>query len=269
VRETAAKHVAAPLLSHARLTRTLPPPVRLPSPSVAVTVVCKSRTVTVTGPKRKGEKEAPTLTRAFKSVDFSIEMRGSRSVRFGEEGARARATGEARHARAETPPLWTAGSAPPALRLLFVFFCRARLAWFFCSEEQGLAAQTSPPPRASPGVPPRLASVAAPAPAQMKVDMWFGNRKQKACLRTVCTHIKNMMTGVTSVRGRFQHGAWEACHARAGCGSLCRRRLWRRIRPVARPPLLRPVLPPPSPLALSGRALRTRCGTRTTTSRLT
>jgi large subunit ribosomal protein L9e len=31
----------------------------------------------------------------------------------------------------------------------------------------------------------------------MKVDMWFGNRKQKACLRTVCTHIQNMITGVT------------------------------------------------------------------------
>lgn len=33
--------------------------------------------------------------------------------------------------------------------------------------------------------------------SSMRVDMWFGNRKQKACLRTVCTHIQNMITGVT------------------------------------------------------------------------
>jgi large subunit ribosomal protein L9e len=31
----------------------------------------------------------------------------------------------------------------------------------------------------------------------LRVDMWFGNRKQKACLRTVTTHIQNMITGVT------------------------------------------------------------------------
>lgn len=31
----------------------------------------------------------------------------------------------------------------------------------------------------------------------LRVDMWFGNRKQKACLRTVCTHIANMIAGVT------------------------------------------------------------------------
>lgn len=31
----------------------------------------------------------------------------------------------------------------------------------------------------------------------MKVDMWFGNRKQLACLRTITTHIENMITGVT------------------------------------------------------------------------
>jgi hypothetical protein len=269
VRETAAKHVAAPLLSHARLTRTLPPPVRLPSPSVAVTVVCKSRTVTVTGPKRKGEKEAPTLTRAFKSVDFSIEMRGSRSVRFGEEGARARAPPGRLAMRAPRRRRYGRQALPrqPCGCCLFFFAARGWLG-SFAARSRGWPRRRLHR-RAPPLVPPRLASVAAPAPAQMKVDMWFGNRKQKACLRTVCTHIKNMMTGVTSVRGRFQHGAWEACHARAGCGSLCRRRLWRRIRPVARPPLLRPVLPPPSPLALSGRALRTRCGTRTTTSRLT
>jgi large subunit ribosomal protein L9e len=31
----------------------------------------------------------------------------------------------------------------------------------------------------------------------MRVDMWFGNRLEKACLRTICTHIENMIQGVT------------------------------------------------------------------------
>jgi large subunit ribosomal protein L9e len=31
----------------------------------------------------------------------------------------------------------------------------------------------------------------------LRVDMWFGDRKQLACLRTVCSHIQNMITGVT------------------------------------------------------------------------
>ncbi|CAM9928857.1 unnamed protein product [Heterosigma akashiwo] len=30
----------------------------------------------------------------------------------------------------------------------------------------------------------------------IKVDLWFGTRKQLACIRTVCSHIENMMTGV-------------------------------------------------------------------------
>jgi len=32
---------------------------------------------------------------------------------------------------------------------------------------------------------------------KMRVDAWFANRKQLAILRTICTHVKNMMTGVT------------------------------------------------------------------------
>jgi large subunit ribosomal protein L9e len=32
----------------------------------------------------------------------------------------------------------------------------------------------------------------------MRVDMWFGNRKQLACLRTICSHIENMIVGVTT-----------------------------------------------------------------------
>ncbi len=31
----------------------------------------------------------------------------------------------------------------------------------------------------------------------VKVDLWFANRKQLACVRTVCSHIENMMVGVT------------------------------------------------------------------------
>ena len=31
----------------------------------------------------------------------------------------------------------------------------------------------------------------------MRVDAWFANRKELAVVRTVCSHVKNMMTGVT------------------------------------------------------------------------
>ena len=31
----------------------------------------------------------------------------------------------------------------------------------------------------------------------VKVDLWFATRKQLACVRTVCSHIENMITGVT------------------------------------------------------------------------
>lgn len=31
---------------------------------------------------------------------------------------------------------------------------------------------------------------------KIRVDLWFGNRKQLACIRTVCSHIENMITGV-------------------------------------------------------------------------
>lgn len=31
---------------------------------------------------------------------------------------------------------------------------------------------------------------------KIRVDLWFGNRKQLACVRTVCSHIENMITGV-------------------------------------------------------------------------
>ena len=34
-------------------------------------------------------------------------------------------------------------------------------------------------------------------PQTVKVDMWFGKRKSVACIRTICSHIENMITGVT------------------------------------------------------------------------
>lgn len=32
---------------------------------------------------------------------------------------------------------------------------------------------------------------------EIKVAVWFGTKKQRACIRTVCTHIENMIKGVT------------------------------------------------------------------------
>ncbi|CAB1112223.1 unnamed protein product [Ectocarpus sp. CCAP 1310/34] len=32
---------------------------------------------------------------------------------------------------------------------------------------------------------------------KLRVDLWFGNRKQVACIRTICSHVENMITGVT------------------------------------------------------------------------
>ena len=34
---------------------------------------------------------------------------------------------------------------------------------------------------------------------KIRVDLWFANRKQLACLRTVCSHIENLIKGVTYV----------------------------------------------------------------------
>ena len=34
---------------------------------------------------------------------------------------------------------------------------------------------------------------------KIRVDAWFGKRKDLACVRTVCSHIENMMNGVKTV----------------------------------------------------------------------
>jgi len=31
----------------------------------------------------------------------------------------------------------------------------------------------------------------------IRVDLWWGTRKQLACIRTICSHMQNMITGVT------------------------------------------------------------------------
>jgi hypothetical protein len=35
---------------------------------------------------------------------------------------------------------------------------------------------------------------------RLKVEMWWGKSKQLAAVRTACTHIENMIQGVTKVR---------------------------------------------------------------------
>jgi large subunit ribosomal protein L9e len=37
----------------------------------------------------------------------------------------------------------------------------------------------------------------ADAKKVVKVDLWFATRKQLACVRTICSHIENLITGVT------------------------------------------------------------------------
>merc|ERR1719197_2137576 len=32
---------------------------------------------------------------------------------------------------------------------------------------------------------------------RLTIDIWFGSKKMLACLRTFCSHIENMITGVT------------------------------------------------------------------------
>jgi large subunit ribosomal protein L9e len=37
-------------------------------------------------------------------------------------------------------------------------------------------------------------------PRLIKVEKWFGTKKEIAAVRTVCSHIENMLKGVTLVR---------------------------------------------------------------------
>ena len=35
------------------------------------------------------------------------------------------------------------------------------------------------------------------SPQKLRVDLWFGTRKQVATIRTICSHVENMVIGVT------------------------------------------------------------------------
>lgn len=48
----------------------------------------------------------------------------------------------------------------------------------------------------------------------LKIDMWFGSRVQQACVRSIASHVKNMINGVTKgyqvrMQGIFSHFPME------------------------------------------------------------
>lgn len=50
---------------------------------------------------------------------------------------------------------------------------------------------------------------------QLRVDKWWGNRKELATVRTICSHVQNMIKGVTLVSGRqtswLREGRFLSC----------------------------------------------------------
>lgn len=49
--------------------------------------------------------------------------------------------------------------------------------------------------------------------SRIRVDIWFANRKQMACLRTICSHIENMFKGVLYVSVCIWEGLlFSGCH---------------------------------------------------------
>ena len=46
---------------------------------------------------------------------------------------------------------------------------------------------------------------------KLRVDIWFGLKKQLASLRTCCSHIENMITGVTKVCVCGTWSGWGLC----------------------------------------------------------
>ncbi len=42
--------------------------------------------------------------------------------------------------------------------------------------------------------------ISMPKPNVVKVEKWFGKRKELAAVRTVCSHINNLVNGVTKVK---------------------------------------------------------------------
>jgi hypothetical protein len=56
---------------------------------------------------------------------------------------------------------------------------------------------------------------------ELKVDMWFGNRLQIATLRTICTHIENMIKGQCSCGPRRRAGWLARRPSAAGAAGMC------------------------------------------------
>lgn len=49
--------------------------------------------------------------------------------------------------------------------------------------------------------------------SRIRVDIWFANRKQMACLRTICSHIENMFKGVLYVSVCiWEVSVFSGCH---------------------------------------------------------
>ena len=75
----------------------------------------------------------------------------------------------------------------------------------------------------------------------MRVEMWFGTHKQISALRTICTHVKNMIIGVTKgyeykMRFVYAHFPINAAIGSAGAGIEIRNFLGEKI--VRRVPML-------------------------------
>lgn len=47
---------------------------------------------------------------------------------------------------------------------------------------------------------------------QLRVDKWWGNRKELATVRTICSHVQNMIKGVTLVSCVWNQD--NSCHFR-------------------------------------------------------
>ena len=45
----------------------------------------------------------------------------------------------------------------------------------------------------------------------LKVEKWFGLRKELAAVRTICSHITNMIVGVTEVSHKLSSGLRTEC----------------------------------------------------------
>jgi len=42
---------------------------------------------------------------------------------------------------------------------------------------------------------------------KLRVDVWFANRKQLACVKTICSHIENLFNGVLYVSNTLLYGS--------------------------------------------------------------